>query len=127
MIEVCLKYKSCTLCLLLTSKLKVLASFQGQLCFRPAIDTLQSDADLLCRLCLLVKDWLGLATISPHLSIVPALSQGNQRRFSSLVLSDSVLSVLLATLSLAVRPPCLGNIDHLAGVVYLVSRGVDWG
>lgn len=57
-------------------KLEVLATLQGQLHLRLAGNTLQSQDNLLCGLSLLVKDGLGLTTITRLLAVVSALSLG---------------------------------------------------
>lgn len=63
----------------------------------------QSQNDLLRGLSLFVEYWLGLTTVSRLLAVVSALSLGEQRGFTSLVLGDLMLCMLLAVFALAVR------------------------
>lgn len=95
-------------------QLEVLASLQGQLRLGLALDALQSQDDLLGSLGLLVEDRLGLTTITALLSVVTALTLGEQRGLASLVLGDLVLGVLAALLALAVGVSGLGNVDLIA-------------
>lgn len=95
-------------------QLKVLASLQGQLALGLALDALQSQDDLLGGLGLLVENGLGLTTITALLSVVTALTLGEQRGLASLVLGDLVLGVLAALLALAVGVSGLGNVDLIA-------------
>jgi hypothetical protein len=92
----------------------VLASLQGQLALGLALDALQSQDDLLGGLGLLVEDGLGLTTVTALLSVVTALTLGEQRGLASLVLGDLVLCVLAALLALAVGVSGLGNVDLFA-------------
>lgn len=57
-------------------KLEVLASLQRQLELGLALDTLQSQNNLLGGLSLLVEDRLGLTTITGLLAVVSALTLG---------------------------------------------------
>lgn len=92
----------------------MLASLQGQLALGLALDALQSQDDLLGGLGLLVENGLGLTTITALLSVVTALTLGEQRGLASLVLGDLVLGVLAALLALAVGVSGLGNVDLIA-------------
>jgi hypothetical protein len=92
-------------------KLEVLASLQRQLELGLALDTLQSQNNLLGGLGLLVEDRLGLTTITGLLAVVSSLTLGEQRGLASLVLGDLVLGVLAALLALAVGVAGLGNVD----------------
>lgn len=89
----------------------MLATLQGELGLGLALDAFQSQNDLLGRLGLLVEDRLGLTTITGLLTVVSALSLGEQRGLASLVLGDLVLGVLAALLALAVGVSRLGNVD----------------
>lgn len=111
-----LEHQSRTLRLLVTTQLEVLASLQGQLALGLALDALQSQDDLLGGLGLLVEDGLGLTTITALLSVVTALTLGEQRGLASFVLGDLVLGVLAALLALAVGVSGLGNIDLIANI-----------
>lgn len=71
-----LENQSSTLRLLVTTKLEVLASLQRQLELGLALDTLQSQNNLLGSLSLLVEDRLGLTTITGLLAVVSALTLG---------------------------------------------------
>ena len=132
-----LEDKCGTLGLLVTTKLKVLASLERELCLGLAVDALETEHDLLSRLGLLVEDGLGLTSVSGLLAVVTTLSlceegglevvlgvelvakRGRHSplvRFvdsylASLVLSDLVLSVLLAVPALAVCAASLWDVD----------------
>lgn len=92
----------------------MLASLQRQLGLGLALDTLQTQHNLLGGLGLLVEDGLGLTTVTGLLTVVSALSLGEQRGLTSLVLGDLVLGVLAALLALAVGVSRLGNVDLAA-------------
>lgn len=92
-------------------KLEVLASLQRQLELGLALDTLQSQNNLLGGLGLLVEDRLGLTTITGLLAVVSSLTLGEQGGLASFVLGDLVLGVLAALLALAVGVAGLGNVD----------------
>jgi len=68
--------KKHTLLLLVTTKLKVLATLQGHLVLVLADLALHTKDDLLGSLGLLVEDGLGLTTITGLLSVVTTLSYG---------------------------------------------------
>jgi hypothetical protein len=106
-----LENQSSTLRLLVTTKLEVLASLQRKLELGLALDTLQSQDNLLGGLGLLVEDRLGLTTVTGLLAVVSSLTLGEQGGLSSLVLGDLVLGVLAALLALAVGVTGLGNVD----------------
>jgi hypothetical protein len=106
-----LENESSTLCLLVTTKLEVLASLQRQLELGLALDTLQSKDNLLGGLGLLVEDGLGLTTVTGLLAVISTLTLGEQGGLSSLVLGNLVLGVLAALLALAVGVTGLGNVD----------------
>lgn len=93
-----------TTCCLLGSQLEVLGSLQAKLLSCLACLAFKSQDNLTCRLCLFVKDGLGLSTESHLLGVVTALSLCKVGGLSGLVLCDLVDSVLLAlagTVSLA--------------------------
>jgi hypothetical protein len=119
-----LENESSTLCLLVTTKLEVLASLQRQLELGLALDTLQSKDNLLGGLGLLVEDGLGLTTVTGLLAVISTLTLGEQGGLSSLVLGDLVLGVLAALLALAVGVTGLGNVDHFDDDVRCRSLGV---
>jgi hypothetical protein len=58
-----------------------------------------------------VEDRLGLTTVTGLLAVVTTLSLSEERSFSSLVLGNLVLGVLLARLALAVGLAGLGDVD----------------
>lgn len=106
----------------------MLATLQCQLCLGLACNTLQSQHNLLCRLGLLVENWLSLTSVTRLLSVVTTLSlckKGSLYRvlanyllraskssyLSGLVLGDLVLGVLSAVLALAVGASGLWNVD----------------
>lgn len=89
----------------------MLASLEGKLALGLALDALQSQDNLLGGLGLLVENGLGLTTITALLSVVTALSLGEQRGLTSLVLGHLVLGVLAALLALAVGVSGLGDVD----------------
>lgn len=89
----------------------MLASLEGKLALGLALDALQSQDNLLGGLGLLVENGLGLTTITALLSVVTALSLGEQRGLTSLVLRHLVLGVLAALLALAVGVSGLGDVD----------------
>lgn len=71
----------------------MLAALEGELHLVLADGALETQDDLLSRLCLLVEDGLGLTTVTALLAIITTLSLGEQRRLSGLVLCDLVLGV----------------------------------
>jgi hypothetical protein len=89
----------------------MLASLQRQLELGLALDTLQSQNNLLGSLSLLVEDRLGLTTITGLLAVISALTLSEQGGLASFVLGDLVLGVLAALLALAVGVARLGNVD----------------
>lgn len=82
-----------TLCLLVTTELKVLASLERQLGLGLALHALETEHHLLGRLCLLVEYGLSLTTVSGLLAVVTTLSLGEERGLACLVLCDLWLSV----------------------------------
>jgi hypothetical protein len=99
--------------LLLTSKLEVLASLDGQLNSVLAVDAFHTEHNLLGGLGLLTEDRLGLTSEARLLSVVTATTLGKTRLLALLVLRDLVVGVL-ATLAWAESTAGLGNVDHLA-------------
>lgn len=91
----------------------MLTSLQGQLSLGLTVDTLQSQDNLLGGLSLLVENWLGLTTKTGLLTVVSSLTLSEQGSLTSLVLSDLVLGVLTAFLSLAVGFSELRNVDWM--------------
>lgn len=100
------------LLLLVTTQFEVLASLQRKLSLGLANDTFQSQDDLLGSLSLLVENGLGLTTVTGLLTVVTSLTLGEERSLTRLVLSNLVLGVLAALLTLAVSLSSLGNVDH---------------
>jgi hypothetical protein len=92
-------------------QLKVLAALQRQLRLGLALDAFQPQDDLLGGLGLLVEDGLGLTTVTGLLSVVAALSLGEERGLAGLVLRHLVLGVLAALLALAVCVSGLRDVD----------------
>lgn len=74
-------------------------------------DTFQSQDDLLGGLGFLVENWLGLTTVTGLLPVISSLTLGVQRSLTSLVLGNSVLSVLSALLTLTVGLSGLWNVN----------------
>ncbi len=91
----------------------MLAALERQLALGLALNTFQTQDNLLRGLSLLVEDRLGLTTVTALLAIVTALSLGEERGLASLVLGDLVLGVLAALPALAVGVSGLGNVDLL--------------
>lgn len=63
-----------------------------------------------------MEDRLGLTTVTTLLAVVTALSLGERRGLTSLVLGDLVQGVLAALPALAESLASLGDVDHLAGL-----------
>jgi hypothetical protein len=74
-------------------------------------NTFQSKDNLLSGLCLLVENWLGLTTVTGLLSVISSLTLGVKGSLTSLVLGNSVLSVLSALLTLTVGLSGLWNVN----------------
>ena len=68
----------------------LLAALEGHLHLVLADGALKTEDDLLCRLCLLVEDGLGLTTVSGLLAVVTALALGGERVLALLVLRHLV-------------------------------------
>jgi len=83
-----LKHKGSTLGLLVTAQFEVLASLQRQLSLGLAYGALQPQHNLLCGLGFLVKDGLGLTTVTGLLAIVTALSLSEEGCLAGLVLCN---------------------------------------
>lgn len=107
-----LKLNGLTLLLLVTTKLKVLASLQRKLTLGLARSALKSQNNLLGGLSLLVQDRLGLTTVTSLLSVVSSLTSSIKRGLTGLVLGDLVLSVLSAFFALAVGSSGLRHVNH---------------
>jgi hypothetical protein len=105
----------------------VLASLEGELCLGLASCALQSEDNLLGGLGPLVEDGLGLTSVTGLLTVVTALTLGEQRSLASLVLGDLVLGVLLAVLALAVGTAGLGNVDLNSNCQPMSVAGVRCG
>jgi len=106
-----LEDKSSTLGLLVTTKFEVLATLERELHLVLADSALETQDNLLGGLGLLVKDGLGLTTITGLLTVVTSLTLGEEGSLTSLVLSNLVRGVLLAGLALAIGVAGLGNVD----------------
>ena len=107
-----LELQSSTLLLLITTKLKVLASLQWKLHLSLANNTLQSQHNLLGSLGLLSENLLSLTTETSLLSVISSLTLSVQGSLTSLVLCNSVLGVLSALLALAVSLSGLWNVNY---------------
>lgn len=135
MIATDLELQSLSLLLLVSTKLKVLASLEGKLSLGLAADTLETENHLLGGLSLLVENGLDLTTITSRLSVVSSLTLGVERGLTGLVLGDLVLGVLTALFALAECSSSLGDVDHFcvcgssqqAGIKYLVRAGIGLG
>lgn len=103
--------QSLALLLLVTTQLEVLTSLQGQLSLGLAVDTLQSQDNLLGGLGLFVENGLGLTTETGLLTVVSSLTLGEQGSLTSLVLGDLVLGVLAALLTLTESSSKLWNVN----------------
>lgn len=112
-----LELQGLALLLLVTTQLEVLASLQSQLGLGLANNTLQSQDNLLGGLGLLVENGLGLTTVTALLTVVSSLTLGEQGSLTGLVLSDLVLGVLLAVLTLTVGLSGLWNVNWLLVLV----------
>lgn len=121
-----LKLQSLTLLLLVTTQLEVLTSLQSQLSLGLAVDTLQSQNDLLGGLGLLVENWLGLTTETRLLTVVSSLTLGEQGSLTSLVLGNLVLGVLLAQLTLTVSLSELWNVNLMLVLEQLRAMVAIW-
>lgn len=102
----------------------MLTSLQSQLSLSLTVDTLQSQHNLLGGLSLLVENWLGLTTKTGLLTVVSSLTLSEQGSFTSLVLSNLVLGVLTAFLTLTVGLSELRNVNWmLVKNIVTVSTG----
>jgi hypothetical protein len=101
--------RSTYLCLLL-SELEGLASLEWKHSLAFALGALDLEDDLLGGLGLLSEDGLSLTTETLLLGIVTSLTLSDKRSLTSLVLSDLVARVLLASLAIGVSR--LWNADH---------------
>lgn len=98
--------------LLLISELEVLGALEDVLDGHLAAGASELQDDLLCGLGLLVEDRLGLTTITTLLTVVTALTLGEEASLTSLVLSDLELLVLVAGFMTAEHLLLLGELDH---------------
>jgi len=108
------------LLLLLTTELEVLAALEGKLHLVLALLALKTKHDLLGGLGLLLEHGLGLSTETLLLSVVTALSLGEDGGLAGLVLGDLVKGVLAALLGGAESLAGLGNV-HLQTDCAIVS------
>lgn len=76
------------------------------------LDTLQSQNDLLSSLCLSTEDRFGLTTETSLLTVITSLTLSEQGSLTSLVLSNLVLGVLTAVLTLAIGLSGLWNVNY---------------
>lgn len=88
-----LEDKGGVLLLLVTTKLEVLATLEGDVRSVLALGALETENDLLGGLGLLVEDGLGLTTVTLLLPVVTALTLSIERSLTSLVLGDLVGAV----------------------------------
>ena len=98
--------------LLLVSELEVLAALEDVLDDLLAASASELEDNLLGGLGLLVEDGLGLTTISGLLTVVTALTLGEETGLASLVLDDLELLVLVASGGAAEHLLLLGELDH---------------
>lgn len=91
----------------------MLTSLQSQLGLGLAVDTFQSQDNLLGGLSLLVENWLGLTTETGLLTVVSSLTLSEQGSLTSLVLGDLVLGVLSALLTLTESLSKLWNVNWM--------------
>lgn len=76
------------------------------------MDTFQSQNNLLSGLCLSTENRLGLTTETTLLTVITSLTLSVQGSLTSLVLSNLVLGVLTAVLTLAVGLSGLWNVNY---------------
>lgn len=89
----------------------MLTSLQRKLSLGLALNTLQSQNNLLGGLSLLMEDWLGLTTVTGLLTVVTTLTLSEKGSLTSLVLGDLVSGVLTALLTLTVGLSGLWNVN----------------
>lgn len=99
--------------LLLISELEVLGALEDVLNGLLAAGAGELQDDLLGGLGLLVEDRLGLTTITTLLTVVTALTLGEEASLAGLVLSDLELLVLVAGFGAAEHLLLLGELDHV--------------
>merc|ERR1719309_1703360 len=100
------------LLLLLSSELKMFASFDSDLVLALAVGAFEPKDDLLRGLGLLSEDGLGLTSVSLLLAIVTTLALGGQRVFALLVLRHFVERVLSALGGGTESATSFGNVHH---------------
>merc|ERR1712147_592313 len=104
--------------LLLVNKLEMLGALEGVVGLVLALDTLETEHNLLGGLSLLVEDRLGLTTVALLLAVVTTLTLGVQRSLTSLVLGHLVNGVLLAVLGCAESLLGLRDGHHCCSPMY---------
>lgn len=109
----------CSLSLLVSTNLKVLAPLDWVLRHVFACLALQPQHNFLGCLCLLVKHWLCLTSITRLLAIITTFTLSSKAILPLFVLSDLVQGVLFALLVLAVGLLCLRNVHLYAHVAFL--------
>jgi len=100
----------------------MLASLDGMLGDVLAGLALQPQDNLLCGLSLLVKDGLGLSSVTRLLPVITPLTLRIERILALLVLGNLVKGVLLAVLSLAEGLLGLRNVHHCGRTCAALSR-----
>ena len=110
-----------SLSLLVTTQLKMLASFQWNLFSELAFTALHSQHNLLCSLCFLVMNGSSLTTKTWLFPFVTSLSFGKSSLLCSFVLCHLVKGVFTAFGSFAKRFSCFWNVHHFDGGQWLLS------
>ena len=110
-----------SLSLLVTTQLKMLASFQWNLFSELAFTALHSQHNLLCSLCFLVMNGSSLTTKTWLFPFVTSLSFGKSSLLCSFVLCHLMKGVFTAFGSFAKRFPCFWNVHHFEGGQWLLS------
>ena len=110
-----------SLSLLVTTQLKMLASFQWNLFSELAFTALHSQHNLLCSLCFLVMNGSSLTTKTWLFPFVTSLSFGKSSLLCSFVLCHLVKGVFTAFGSFAKRFSCFWNVHHFDSGQWLLS------
>merc|ERR1711973_837463 len=104
-----------SLSLLVTTQFKVFTSLQCNLLTELTLRTLQTQHNLLRRLCLLMMNRSCLSTISFLFAFIPSLSLSKGSFLCSLVLRHFMKGMFAALLSIAKGFTGLGYVHHCCG------------
>lgn len=105
--------------LLVTTKLKVLASLQTKLSSGLASNTFQTQNNLFGSLGLFMENWLSLTTVTSLFTVVSSLTLSEKGSLTSLILGNLVLSVLSAGLTLAISLSGFWNVHFMLDLTVL--------